>query len=108
MKDELYNTFCVKVNFSLTPHQPEESCEPLPPFQPITDIACATDYQSNQPPLVNHTTMEPVETKTARKPVVLEPTAIRLNRGLRNLDNSKNERIVLDFSCRDLVSSGVA
>jgi len=108
LKDELYNTFCVKVNFSLTPHQPEESCEPLPPFQPITDIACATDYQSNQPPLVNHTTMEPVETKTARKPVVLEPTAIRLNRGLRNLDNSKNERIVLDFSCRDLVSSGVA
>ena len=65
-----------------------------------------------------------METKTARKPVQIEPTVIRLNRvsgdiksvtlvtfsdqGLRNFDSPRKERIVLDFGSSDLVSSGIA
>ncbi len=65
-----------------------------------------------------------METRTARKPVQIEPTVIRLNRvgivfkyvtlstfsdqGLRNFDSPRKERIVLDFGSSDLVSSGIA
>lgn len=112
LKDEIFNTFCVKINFSISPQQPEEFCEPIPPFQFDTDSASQTTYAIDSPPLVTHQTAQPVETKTAkaaRKPKVIEPTVIRLNRGLRNLENSpKTERIVLDFGSSDLVSSGVA
>ena len=101
----------MKINFSISPEQPEESCEAIPSFQYEVDTAGQSIYTIDSPPLVTHTTTMPVETKTARKPVVLEPTVIRLNKGLRNLDNSngpKTERIVLDFGSRDLVSSAVA
>jgi len=113
LKDEIFNTFCVKINFSIAPQQQEEFCEPLPPFQFSTDEANQSTYTIASPPLVTHQTAEPVETQTAkiaRKPLVLEPTVIRLNKGLRNLDSGspKAERIVLDFGSRDLVSSGVA
>ena len=72
----------------------------------------------------SHGTGERVETRTARKPVQIEPTVIRLNRvsvdiksvtlltfsdqGLRNFDSPRKERIVLDFGSSDLVSSGIA
>jgi len=52
--------------------------------------------------------MEPLETKTAKpKPKIIEPTVIKLKKGLRSFDTPKTERIVLDFGSRDLVSSGV-
>jgi len=111
LKDELFNTFCMKINFSVAPQQPELFCEPIPPFQFETDTCAWTIYSSETPPLVSHETMGPVETKTAKKPLVLEPIVIRLNKGLRNLDSNgspKTERIVLDFGSSELVSSAVA
>jgi len=51
--------------------------------------------------------VETLQAKEVRKPKVIEPTVIRLNKGLRNLDNNTKERIVLDFGSSNLVSSGM-
>jgi len=111
LKDEIFNTFCVKINFYIAPYQPEEFCEPIPPFEFETDTAAENTYIVSRPPLETHQTTEPLETKTAQppkpKPKVVEPTVIKLKKGLRSFDSPKTERIVLDFGSRDLVSSGM-
>ena len=84
-----------------------------------------TEYISSTPPLLSHSTGPHLDIKTARKPLVLQPTTIRLNRvspslsflqteilqkyfqGLRSFDGPRTERIVLDFGSSDLVSSAV-
>jgi len=108
LRNVLYNTFCVKMNFSLlNPPAPEENCASLEPFLVSGEEAEVTEYVSSTPPLLSHTTGHPLDIKTARKPLVLQPTTIRLNKGLRNFDSPRTERIVLDFGSSDLVSSAV-
>ena len=81
LRDLLYNTFCVKMNFSLlTPPALEENCTSLEPFLVRSAEAEVTEYISSTPPLLSHTTGPPLDIKTARKPLVLQPTTIRLNK----------------------------
>lgn len=109
LRDVLYNTFCVSMSFTTEDLvMQEEVCTNLAPLEVTEDRAEVTSYVSLTPPLSSHGTGERVETRTARKPVQIEPTVIRLNRGLRNLDSPRRERIVLDFGSSDLVSSGIA
>ena len=81
LRDFLYNTFCVKMHFSLVCQAAsEESCETLGPFQVEEEEVEVSDYLPSTPPLLSHTTARPPEVKTGRKPLVLQPTTIRLNR----------------------------
>ena len=81
LRNVLYNTFCVKMNFSLlSPPALEENCTSLEPFLMRPEEAEMTDYVSSTPPLLSHTTGPPLDIKTARKPLVLQPTTIRLNK----------------------------
>ena len=81
LRDLLYNTFCVKMNFSeLCPGTPEESCDSLGPFLTLVEEAEVSEYLPTTPPLLSHYTAPSLDIKTARKPLVLQPTTIRLNR----------------------------
>ena len=81
LRNVLYNTFCVKMNFSqLNPPAPEENCVSLEPFLVRSEEAEVTEYISTTPPLLSHSTGQALEIKTARKPLVLQPTTIRLNK----------------------------
>ena len=112
------------MNFSLlNPPALEENCASLEPFLVRSEEAEMTEYVSSTPPLLSHSTGPALDIKTARKPLVLQPTTIRLNKvrpppliyklklnicqGLRNFDSPRTERIVLDFGSSDLVSSAV-
>ena len=69
------------MNFSLlNPPAPEENCATLEPFLVSGEEAEVTEYVSSTPPLLSHTTGKPLDIKTARKPLVLQPTTIRLNK----------------------------
>ena len=69
------------MNFSLlSPPAPEENCDSLEPFLVRGEEAEVTEYISSPPPLLSHSTGQPLDIKTARKPLVLQPTTIRLNR----------------------------
>ena len=69
------------MNFSLlNPPAPEENCASLEPFLVSGEEAEVTEYVSSTPPLLSHTTGHPLDIKTARKPLVLQPTTIRLNK----------------------------
>ena len=69
------------MNFSLlNPPAPEENCASLEPFLVSGEEAEVTEYVSSTPPLLSHTTGKPLDIKTARKPLVLQPTTIRLNK----------------------------
>ena len=69
------------MNFSLlNPPAPEENCATLEPFLVSGEEAEMTEYVSLTPPLLSHTTGKPLDIKTARKPLVLQPTTIRLNK----------------------------
>jgi len=108
LRSALYNTFCVSMNFSTEcPVLAEESCSDLPPFLATSDTAAPSCHASATPPLLCHRTGPPPDTRTARRPVQIEPTVIRLNKGLRTFDHPRRDRIVLDFGSNDLVSSGV-
>ena len=81
LRDLLYNTFCVKMNFSqLCPESQEESCDILGPFLTVSEEAKVSEYLPSTPPLLSHHTAPALDIKTARKPLVLQPTTIRLNK----------------------------
>jgi len=108
LRNVLYNTFCVSMNFSTdVPCVTEETCSSLPPFHVSHVSADTRVHVSSTPPLLSHDTAPLVDCKTARKPIQLQPTTIRLNKGLRRYDKPKTDRIVLDFGSSDLVSSGI-
>jgi len=108
LRNGLYNTFCISMNFSTTtPAMPLESCQSLSPFHVESEKAGPSNHVSTTPPLLSYKIAPELHIKTARKPIELQPTEIRLNRGLRSFDKPKTDRIVLDFGSSDLVSSGL-
>ena len=69
------------MNFSqLNPPAPEENCVSLEPFLVRSEEAQVTEYISTTPPLLSHSTGQALDIKTARKPLVLQPTTIRMNK----------------------------
>ena len=69
------------MNFSTEcPVLAEESCSDLPPFLATSDTAAPSCHASATPPLLCHRTGPPPDTRTARRPVQIEPTVIRLNK----------------------------
>ena len=71
------------------------------------DIAEASDHVSSTPPLCPPTDKHSPQVKTAKKKIVIEPTTIRLNKGLRSFDSPRENRVVLDFGSSNLVSSAI-
>ena len=108
LRNALYNTFCVDMKFTKeSPVIEEETCLNIAPFTVSYDSVQFQEHVSTTPPLISYNIAPTIQTKTARKKVELQPTEIRLNRGLRSFDKPKTDRIVLDFGSSDLVSSAV-
>lgn len=108
LRNALYNTFCVNMKFTKeSPVIEEETCFNLDPFTVSYDYVKFQEHVSSTPPLKSYILAPAVETKTARKKVEIQPTEIRLKKGLRSFDKPRTDRIVLDFGSSDLVSSAV-
>jgi len=108
LRNALYNTFCVNMKFTKeSPVIEEETCFNLDPFTVSYDYVKFQEHVSSTPPLISYILAPAVETKTARKKVEIQPTEIRLKKGLRSFDKPRTDRIVLDFGSSDLVSSAV-
>ena len=69
------------MNFSTTtPAMPLESCQSLTPFNVESETAGPSNHVSTTPPLLSYKIAPELHIKTARKPIELQPTEIRLNR----------------------------
>merc|ERR1712012_143279 len=108
LRNAIYNTFCVSMNFvDEMIIDKDEGCDDLEPLEMIVGTAELSDHVSTTPPLSPPPLKSDVEVKTAKKKLVIEPTPIRLNKGLRSFDSPRENRVVLDFGSSSLVSSAV-
>merc|ERR1712012_1414377 len=108
LRNAIYNTFCVSMNFvDEMIIDKDEGCDDLEPLEMSVDTAELSDHVSTTPPLSPPPLKSDVEVKTAKKKLVIEPTPIRLNKGLRSFDSPRENRVVLDFGSSSLVSSAV-
>ena len=89
------------------PCQELEACQHLEHLKISYDCVDISDHVSSTPPLCPPTNKHSPTVKTAKKKIVIEPTTIRLNKGLRSFDSPRENRVVLDFGSSNLVSSAL-
>lgn len=110
LRERVLNTFCVKLNIPTLDEAEELTCPDLPAFQPpAPEVARQCIAEPAWSPL-SHQICPPPQfrfVEPPRQPKEIKPIPIRLNKGMKSLDNTRNHRIVLDFGSSDLVNSGV-
>ena len=80
----------------------------MPPFHVSHETADTRVHVSSTPPLLCHDTAPLVDLKTARKPIELQPTTIRLNRVTVNTWEFKIRTLfnflLLTRDCEDMIN----